>query len=189
MQGNSKLLGKKAKILITVIDLLWIELSVEEMSEEIRYMCRWGVWMTRCTFPPLEQGYPATPKPLRAKGCPGQCSTICSWAFEMGNSKHSSRSQDCEFHAFHMIAQQRHFSSKNGVDIFSIPDLFHRGNPFHNSLADILHDQKTLLQISRPGKCTAHLWQQFLLFWRKKPLWRYWIISKKIPLFTFHWFP
>lgn len=100
------------------------------------------------TFPSLEQGYP---KPLRARGCPVQCSTICSWASEMGNSKHSSRSQDCEFHAFHITAQQRHFSSKNGVDIFSIPDLFHRGNPFHNGLSDMLHDQKTVLEISGPG--------------------------------------
>lgn len=124
-------------------------------------MCKWGVWVTWCTFPPLEQGYPATPKPLRAGGCPVLCSTVCSWAFEMGNSKHSSRSQDCEFQAFHIIAQQRHFSSKNGVDIFSIPDLFHRGNPFHNSLSDMLHEQKTVLQISGPGRCTAHMWQQW----------------------------
>lgn len=127
------------------------------MREEIRCVCVNEVCeATWCTFPPLEQGYPATLKPGRARGYPEQCSTICSWAFEMGISKLSSRSQDYEFRAFHIIAQQRHFSSKNGVDIFGVPDLFHGGNPFHNSLSDMLHDQKTVLQISGPGRYTTH---------------------------------
>lgn len=34
--------------------------------------------MTWCTFPAGEQGCPATPKPLRARGCPVQCSTIAA---------------------------------------------------------------------------------------------------------------
>lgn len=94
-------------------------------------------------------------QPLRTRACPVECRTICCWAFEVEKSKRSSRSQYFEFWAWHIIAEQRHFSSKNGVDIFGIPN-HHGGDAFHNS--DVLHGQKkTVLRISGQSRYTDHL--------------------------------